>query len=108
MVEFADPDPNFLPILPVTMSSRSLPVAFGLLAATLALAVVLNPSAERHRDSVRAAIGERNALAKVLGVGSLAALVSSYHSLGIASYTTVNGRTLSVGAFGLVFVRDTP
>jgi len=90
------------------MPSRPLLTSLGLLAAALALAVVLNPSAERHRDSVRAAIGERNALARVLGVGSLAALVSSYHSLGVASYTTVNGRTLSVGAFGMVFVRDTP
>lgn len=90
------------------MSSRSLRTTFGLVAAILALAVVLNPSAERHRDSVRAAIGERNALARVLGVGSLAALVSSYHSLGVASYTTVDGRMLSLGAFGMVFVRDTP
>jgi len=90
------------------MSSRSIFTTFGVLAAVLALAVVLNPSAERHRDSVRAAIGERNALARALGIGSLAALVSSYHSLGVASYTSVNGRTLSWGAFGMVFVTDTP
>lgn len=92
----------------LAMSSRSLLTALGLVAVTLALAVVLNPSPERHRDSVRAAIGERNALAKVLGIGSLAALASSYHSLGVASYTSVSGRTLSVGVLGMVFVMDTP
>jgi hypothetical protein len=47
-------------------------------------------------------------LAKALGLGSLAALVSSYHSLGVASYTSVDGHTLSVGVMGMVFVRDTP
>ena len=90
------------------MPSRRLFTVLGLLAATLALAVVLNPSAERHRDRVRAAIGERNVLAKALGLGSLAALVSSYHSLGVVSYTSVDGHVLSVGAMGMVFVRDTP
>ena len=90
------------------MPSRRLFTVLGLVAATLALAVVLNPSAERHRDRVRAAIGERNVLAKALGLGSLAALVSSYHSLGVASYTSVDGHTLSVGVMGMVFVRDTP
>ena len=90
------------------MPSRRLFTALGLVAATLALAVVLNPSAERHRDRVRAAIGERNVLAKALGLGSLAALVSSYHSLGVASTTSVDGHVLSVGVMGMVFVRDTP
>jgi hypothetical protein len=37
-------------------------------------------------------------------MGALAAFASTYHSLGVASYTEVNGRTLSVGAFGMVFV----
>ena len=90
------------------MSSRSFVISLGAIVAALVLAVALNPSPERHRDSVRSAIGERNALARVLGVGALAALVSSYHTLGVASYTSVNGHVLSVGAFGVVVVRDTP
>jgi hypothetical protein len=90
------------------MTSRRFFTVLGLVAALLALAAVFNPSAERHRDAVRAAIGERNLLAKALGLGSLAALVSSYHSLGVASYTAVDGHTLSVGVMGMVFVRDTP
>ena len=90
------------------MPSRRFFTVLGLVAATLALAVVLNPSAERHRDSVRAAIGERNALARLFGLGSLAAFVSSYHSFGVASTTSVDGHVLSVGVMGMVFVRDTP
>ncbi len=44
--------------------------------------------------------------AAALGLGALAAFTSTYHPLGVASYTTVNGRTVSVGAFGMVVVLD--
>jgi len=72
----------------------------------LVLALVLNPSAERHRAKIKEAIAERNQLAGVLGVGALTAFASTYHSIGVASYTTVKDRTVSIGAFGMVFVRD--
>lgn len=75
-------------------------------ALTFALAVFLNPSPERHRGAIKARIAERSQLAAVLHLGDLVAFVSGYHSLGVASYTTANGRTLSVGAFGMVFVLD--
>ena len=74
--------------------------------AILALALVLNPSAERHRAKIKQAVAERNELAGMLGVGKLTALASTYHSVAVASYTTVNDRTVSVGAFGMVFVRE--
>lgn len=73
-------------------------------AAVLVLAFVLNPSPERHRAKIKEVIAERSPLAGALGVGSLAAFVSTYHSLGIASYTTAGERTLSVGVLGMVFV----
>jgi hypothetical protein len=74
--------------------------------AALLLAVALNPSPERHRTRIKEAVGERSPVAKVLGVGALAALASNYHSLGVASYTRAGDRTLSVGAFGMVFVMN--
>ena len=37
-------------------------------------------------------------------MGALTAFASTYHSLGVASYTTVNERVASVGALGLVYV----
>jgi hypothetical protein len=67
-------------------------------------AFVLNPSAERHREVVKATIAERSPLAGALGMGALAAFASNYRSYGVASITEVNGRTLSFGAFGMVFV----
>jgi hypothetical protein len=76
------------------------------LAAIVLAAIVLNPSPERHRDKIREAIGQRNRLAGALGIGSLAAFVTNYHSLGVASYTKAGDKTLSVGAFGLVFVNN--
>ena len=39
----------------------------------------------------------------LFGLGALAAMASTYHPLGVASYTTVNDRTVSWGAFGMVF-----
>ena len=79
-----------------------------LLAAVVvvALAFALNPSPERHRLKIKEAIAERNPVARALGLGALAGIASSYHSLGVASYTKVGERTLSVGAFGIVFVPD--
>jgi hypothetical protein len=74
--------------------------------ALLLAAFVLNPSPERHRDKIKATIAERSPIAGALGLGSLAAFASSYHSLGVASYTTAGERTLSWGALGMVFVAD--
>lgn len=75
-------------------------------AGLLVLAVVLNPSAENHRTHIKESIGERSQLEKVLGVGQLTAFASKYHSVWVGSYTTVNDKVLSVGAFGRVFVSE--
>lgn len=75
-------------------------------AITIVLAVVLNPSPEKHREKIREAIAERSQLERVLGIGHLTSFASRYHSLGVGSYTTVNEKLTSVGAFGLVFVTD--
>lgn len=74
--------------------------------ALVVLAVVLNPSAERHRAKIKESIAERSQLNKALGVGHMTAFVSKYHSVWVGSYTTVNQKVTSVGAFGMVFVAD--
>jgi len=75
-------------------------------ATLTAAAFLLNPSPEQHRDKIKASVAERNPLAGALGLRALAAFTSAYYPLGVPSYTTVNGRTASVGAFGTVFVLD--
>ncbi|HEX5684943.1 MAG TPA: hypothetical protein VFY73_13045 [Ideonella sp.] len=75
-------------------------------AAVFVAAIVLNPSAEAHRDKIKQATSERSPIAGALGLGALTAFVSTYHSWGVASYTTANGKTLSWGAFGIVFVTE--
>ena len=85
------------------MKTKLIP-AIVVLGALLLLAAALNPSPERHRARIKEVVGERSPVARVFGVGSLAAFASSYHSLGVASYTTAGDRTLSVGVFGVVFV----
>jgi len=72
----------------------------------VALAFALNPSPEKHREKIKAAIAERSQLERLLGIGQLTAFASRYHSLGIASYTTVDDKTASIGVFGVVFVND--
>ena len=73
-------------------------------AAVTAAAFLSNPSPEQHRDKIREVIAERSPVAGVFGLGVLKAFTSTYHPLGVASYTTVSGRVVSVGAFGMVFV----
>lgn len=75
-------------------------------AAVVVLAFLLNPSPERHRASIKDAVGERSPIARVLSLGTVAAFASSYHSLGVASYTTAGDRVLSVGALGVVYVPE--
>ena len=72
----------------------------------LALAFLFNPSPERHRVKIKEAMAARSPVARVLGLGSLAAFASTYHSLGVASYTTAGERTLSVGLMGIVYVPE--
>lgn len=76
------------------------------LAVIVLLAIVLNPSPERHREKIREAIGQRSPVAGALGLGAVAAFASNYHSLGLASYTKAGDKTLSFGALGLVFVNN--
>ncbi|MFZ2973477.1 MAG: hypothetical protein WA049_12625 [Ferribacterium limneticum] len=73
-------------------------------AIAIALAFVLNPPAEKHRDKIKTAIAERSQVERILGIGQLTSFVSTYHSLGVASYTTVNEKVTSIGVFGMVFV----
>ena len=87
------------------MAKSSIVVAAVAVAVTAA-AFLLNPSAEKHRDNIKAAVSERSPLAGALGLGALAAFTSTYHPLGVTSYTTVNDRVVSVGALGVVLVME--
>ena len=74
----------------------------------LVLAMALNPSGERHRQAIRVTEAERSPIAGALGLGALKAIVVEYHSLGIASYTSMDDRVISVGALGFVHVTANP
>ena len=73
-------------------------------AAVTAAAFLLNPSAEQHRAKIKEAVAQRSPIAGALGIGALTAFTSTYHPLGVASYTTANDKTVSVGALGVVYV----
>jgi hypothetical protein len=84
--------------------SKTTFMPFAVAGAVVVLAFLLNPSPERHRTKIKEAMAARSPVARVLSLGSLAAFASTYHSLGVASYTTAGERTLSVGVLGLVYV----
>lgn len=86
--------------------SRAVAVTAVVAAAVTAAAFLLNPSPEQHRSRIKEAIAERSPIAGALGIGALTAFTSTYHPLGIASYTTANGRTVSVGALGMIYVLE--
>ena len=80
-------------------------VVSAVVAATVtAAAFLLNPSPEQHRAKIKESVAERSPIAGALGLGALTAFASTYHPLGVASYTTSNDRVVSVGALGVVFV----
>ena len=85
-------------------SNRTAVLSAVIASVVTAAAFLLNPSADVHRARIEAVIAERSPLAGAIGIGVLKAFASEYHSLGIASYTTMADQTLSVGAFGKVFV----
>ena len=72
--------------------------------AFVAMTIVFNPPPEKHREKIRDAIAERSVLSRVLGVGVLTSLASTYHSVGVGSYTVINGHLVSIGVLGMVFV----
>ena len=79
-------------------------ISLAALPIVLVLAFVLNPSPERHRATIKETIADRSPMARAVGLGVVAAFASTYHSLGVASYTRAGDRTLSVGALGMVIV----
>jgi hypothetical protein len=86
--------------------NRSTLVPIAVTTAVVAAAFVFNPSPDRHRLKIREAMAQRSTIARVLSLGSLAAFASNYHSLGVASYTKVGDRMLSVGFMGYVHVPE--
>lgn len=86
--------------------TRSTVVAAVIGGAVVAMAFVLNPTPEQHRAKIKEVVAERSPLAGALGLGALTAFTSTYHPLGVASYTRANERTQSVGALGIVIVLD--
>lgn len=83
---------------------KTVVVTAAIAAAVTAAAFLLNPSPEQHRTKIKETIAERSPIAGILGIGALTAFTSTYHPLGVASYTTVNNRVVSIGALGMVYV----
>jgi hypothetical protein len=86
--------------------AKSAVVSAVVAAAVTASAFLLNPSPGKHRAEIKRVLAERDPMAGALGLGALTAFMSTYHSLGVASYTTVDDDTMSIGALGMIVVLE--
>ena len=86
--------------------SKAILVSIVSTLAVVALCIWLNPSPEQHREEIMKAVADRRPLAGLLGLGVLTAFTSTYHPLGVASYTTADDHVVSIGVLGMVFVMD--
>ena len=87
------------------VSKMTLIVAILLMVAVV-MAVQFNPTPEMHRAKLRQVLDDRSPFWRPLGMGSPAAFASSYHNIGVASYTAAHDRKLTIGAYGVVRVMD--
>ena len=85
-------------------SNRTAVLSAVIASVVTAGAFLLNPSPDAHRARIEEVIAERSPLAGAFGIGVLKAFASEYHSLGIASYTTMAEQTLPLVASSLGLV----
>lgn len=69
-----------------------------------AIAFLTNPSHEKHKEAIRDYIDQQAPIASALGIGRVAAWATKYESYGVVSMTLDGSSTISIGAFGMVFV----
>ena len=91
--------------MPASRSSKSSIRTAAIIAAAVVAAFVLNPDEARHDRAIRDDVARQSSLASVLGGGRVMGWLTRYHSVGVASYTEVDGEVVSYGAFGVVFVK---
>lgn len=91
--------------MPATRSSKSYLRTAAIIVAVVVAAVAFNPDEARHDRAIRDDVASRSSVANVLGGGRVMGWLTRYHSVGIASYTEVDDKVISVGAFGLVYVK---
>ena len=91
--------------MPASRSSKSYLRTAAIIVAAVVAAVAFNPDEARHDRAIRDDVARQSSVASMLGGGRVMGWLTRYHSVGVASYTEVDDKVISVGAFGLVFVK---
>lgn len=91
--------------MPASRSSKSYTRTAAIIAAVVVAGFVLNPDEGRHDRAIQDDVERRSTIVSALGGGRVVGWLTRYHSVGIASYTEVDGEVMSYGAFGVVFVK---
>ena len=66
------------------------------------VAFATNPSEEAHHARIRQTVSARDPIAGALGGGRVASMMTTYQSIGVASFTKSGRSIVTVGAFGMV------
>lgn len=90
---------------PIGPSKPSSSRAIIFVLAIIALAALSNPPKQRHDKVIREQVRKSHPVLSLFGGGRLASWVAGYHSVGIASYTTIDNEVVTFGAFGIVVPR---
>lgn len=91
--------------MPASRSSKSSIRTAAIIVAAVVAAFLLNPDEARHDRAIGDDVARQSSVASMLGGGRVMGWLTRYHSVGVASYTEVDGKVISLGAFGLVYVK---
>jgi hypothetical protein len=88
-----------------TATKKSWTRALFVVLGVVAVAIVANPDKSRHDEVIRNRVADNHPIASLIGAGRLTSMMAQYHSIGVASYTTLDNQVATVGAFGIVVAR---
>ena len=84
-------------------SSSTLLKVLGVVAILMIFGVVTNPPIEKHRGKIDEVV-EGNVISNIFGQEGLDSSNVSYNDYNIASTTTFNGKVVTIGIAGQVFM----
>ena len=77
---------------------------FWILVVILLIALITRPNHEDHKDKIKRKFKENNPVTGAVGGGNVFAGMVNYHDYYIFTTTTLQDKTVSVGAFQVVYV----
>lgn len=88
------------------MAKSSSNFSWLLIILILGAMVVLNPTAEKHKEKINAQVKGDKPLIGAIGGGKLLGALTQYNNYYLFSTTDIEGERISFGLLGIVVVED--